>query len=110
MAYRGHLGTSPLAPIAPLSSCGTDPSFPFCREHLPKLSDRYATSLHRSSSTRTDGLDCAGAINAANDKANEVQNQFTGEWGGVPKVAAEYRESGKPWVVIGDEVSPFPFD
>lgn len=42
-----------------------------------------------------------GAINAANGKANEVQNLVTGEWGPVPKVAAEYRDSGKPWVVIG---------
>lgn len=44
-----------------------------------------------------------GAINSANDKANTVQNQLTGEWGGVPKVAAEYREKGIKWVVIGDE-------
>jgi aconitate hydratase len=45
-----------------------------------------------------------GAINAANGEANNVQNLITGEWGGVPKVAAEYREAGVPWVVVGDEV------
>ncbi|ORY72720.1 aconitate hydratase [Leucosporidium creatinivorum] len=44
-----------------------------------------------------------GAINAANGEANNIQNLVTGEWGGVPKVAAEYRDSGKGWVVIGDE-------
>ncbi|SGY29057.1 BQ5605_C002g01007 [Microbotryum silenes-dioicae] len=44
-----------------------------------------------------------GAINAANGEANKVQNLLTGEWGPVPKVAAEYRDAGVPWVVIGDE-------
>ncbi|KAK4054791.1 Aconitate hydratase mitochondrial [Microbotryomycetes sp. JL201] len=44
-----------------------------------------------------------GAINAANDEANNIQNLKTGEWGSVPKVAAEYRDAGIPWVVIGDE-------
>lgn len=44
-----------------------------------------------------------GAINEANGKANEIQNQFTGKWGGVPQVAAEYRDQGVGWVVIGDE-------
>jgi aconitate hydratase len=44
-----------------------------------------------------------GAINEANGKANEIQNQFTGSWGGVPQVAAEYRDQGVGWVVIGDE-------
>ena len=44
-----------------------------------------------------------GAINAANGKANEIQNLVTGEWGPVPKVAADYRDNQKkPWVVIGD--------
>ncbi|CEH13783.1 aconitate hydratase [Ceraceosorus bombacis] len=44
-----------------------------------------------------------GAINAANDKANEVQNLKTGEWGPVPATAAYYRDTlKKPWVVIGD--------
>ena len=44
-----------------------------------------------------------GAINAANDKANEVQNVVTGEWGPVPATGAWYRDNGRPWVVIGDE-------
>ncbi|KAM0745889.1 mitochondrial aconitate hydratase [Meredithblackwellia eburnea MCA 4105] len=44
-----------------------------------------------------------GAINAANNEANNIQNLVTGEWGGVPKVAAQYRDSGRSWVVIGDE-------
>lgn len=43
-----------------------------------------------------------GAINSANDKANDIQNHETGEWGAVPDVAAWYRDHGKPWVVIGD--------
>ena len=43
-----------------------------------------------------------GAINAANGNANEIQNLLTGEWGAVPKVAAEYRDQNRPWVVIGD--------
>ncbi|KAK0525278.1 Aconitate hydratase mitochondrial [Tilletia horrida] len=44
-----------------------------------------------------------GAINAANDKANEIENLLTGEWAGVPAVAAHYRDNGRGWVVIGDE-------
>jgi len=43
-----------------------------------------------------------GAINAANSKANEIQNLETGEWGPVPTIAAQYRDKGKQWVVIGD--------
>ncbi|KAG6884662.1 hypothetical protein C0993_009186 [Termitomyces sp. T159_Od127] len=43
-----------------------------------------------------------GAINAENGEANKVKNQFTGEWAGVPQVAAEYRDKGIKWVVIGD--------
>jgi aconitate hydratase len=43
-----------------------------------------------------------GAINSANDEANNVQNVFSGEWGPVPTIAAQYRDSGVPWVVIGD--------
>ncbi|GAA5968152.1 hypothetical protein JCM8115_001756 [Rhodotorula mucilaginosa] len=45
-----------------------------------------------------------GAINAANGEANKVQNVFTGAWGGVPEIAAQYRDEQKTgWVVIGDE-------
>jgi aconitate hydratase len=43
-----------------------------------------------------------GAINAENGEANKVKNQLTGAWGAVPQVAAEYREKGIKWVVIGD--------
>ncbi|KAJ7750423.1 aconitate hydratase [Mycena maculata] len=43
-----------------------------------------------------------GAINSENGEANKVKNQLTGGWGGVPQVAAEYREKGVKWVVIGD--------
>jgi hypothetical protein len=43
-----------------------------------------------------------GAVNAANGEANKVQNQITGEWKGVPAVAAEYRDKGIKWVVVGD--------
>jgi len=43
-----------------------------------------------------------GAINSANDEANNIQNLETGSWGAVPDVAAWYRDHGKPWVVIGD--------
>jgi len=43
-----------------------------------------------------------GAINEANGEANKVKNQFTGEWGAVPKTAAEYRDQGIKWVVVGD--------
>ncbi|KAJ7176671.1 aconitase family-domain-containing protein [Mycena filopes] len=43
-----------------------------------------------------------GAINSENGEANNVKNQLTGEWGGVPKIAAQYREKGIKWVVIGD--------
>ena len=43
-----------------------------------------------------------GAINAENGEANKIKNRLTGEWGGVPQVAAEYRSKGIQWVVIGD--------
>ena len=43
-----------------------------------------------------------GAINAANGEANNIQNLKTGEWGAVPTIAAQYREAGIPWVVVGD--------
>ena len=43
-----------------------------------------------------------GAINIVNGEANKIQNQLTGEWSGVPQVAADYRSKGIKWVVIGD--------
>jgi aconitate hydratase len=42
------------------------------------------------------------AINEENGAANKVKNQVTGEWGGVPRTAAYYRDHGIPWVVIGE--------
>ncbi|KAG5643352.1 hypothetical protein DXG03_001034 [Asterophora parasitica] len=43
-----------------------------------------------------------GAINSENHEANKVKNQLTGEFGGVPQVAATYRDQGIKWVVVGD--------
>jgi aconitate hydratase len=43
-----------------------------------------------------------GAINSENGEANKVKNQITGNYGGVPEVAAYYRDHGIKWVVIGD--------
>ena len=43
-----------------------------------------------------------GAINSENGEANKIKNQITGEWGGVPQVAAYYRDHGIKWVVVGD--------
>jgi len=43
-----------------------------------------------------------GAVNAANNETNKVQNQVTGEWGPVPDTARYYREHNIPWVVVGD--------
>jgi len=44
-----------------------------------------------------------GAINSENGKPNSIKNQVTGEFGGVPDVAREYKKAGIKWVVIGDE-------
>ncbi|RCH86762.1 Aconitate hydratase mitochondrial [Rhizopus azygosporus] len=44
-----------------------------------------------------------GAVNAANDKMNCVENVFTHEHGAVPDVARDYKKRGVKWVVIGDE-------
>lgn len=46
---------------------------------------------------------CIGAINTVNEKPNNVQNVFTGEWNGVPNTARQYKASGQPWVVVGEE-------
>jgi len=43
-----------------------------------------------------------GAVNAVNDKTNEVQNLLTGTWGPVPDTARAYKAKGVPWVIIGD--------
>lgn len=57
------------------------------RGHLQNISNNYMI----------------GAINIVNKKANLVQNQYTGEWAGVPQTAQWYRDNGHKWVVIGDE-------
>jgi len=44
-----------------------------------------------------------GAVNAENNKVNNVKNQITGDYDEVPKVARAYKAAGVPWVVIGDE-------
>ena len=33
----------------------------------------------------------------------QVYNTLTGDFGGVPDVARDYKAKGLPWVVIGDE-------
>merc|ERR1712107_899600 len=43
------------------------------------------------------------AINSENEEMNKVKNQDTGNYGGVPEVARQYKEAGVDWVVIGDE-------
>jgi len=44
-----------------------------------------------------------GAINAYNDKAGDVKNQFTGEYQLPHQVARDYKAKGINWVVVGDE-------
>ncbi|KAI7880309.1 aconitate hydratase [Lichtheimia hyalospora FSU 10163] len=44
-----------------------------------------------------------GAINIVNGEANKIKNTFTGEFGGVPDVARDYKARGVKWVVVGDE-------
>ena len=44
-----------------------------------------------------------GATNDANGKENTVENILTGEEGGVPDTARDYKANGKQWVVIGDQ-------
>ncbi len=44
-----------------------------------------------------------GAINFANDKADSVKNQLTGEYGSVPEVQRHYKAEGIGTVVVGDE-------
>ncbi|CAH6720469.1 aconitate hydratase, mitochondrial [[Candida] jaroonii] len=57
------------------------------RGHLENISNNYMI----------------GATNAENGEANNVRNHYTGEYKGVPETAADYRDAGKKWVVIGDE-------
>lgn len=44
-----------------------------------------------------------GAINSENSEMNNIKNQQTGEWGGVPDVARAYKAKGVEWVAVGDE-------
>ena len=44
-----------------------------------------------------------GAINFANDTANKVKNQITGEYGEVPAVQRAYKAAGVGTIVVGDE-------
>jgi len=44
-----------------------------------------------------------GAINAFNDKANEVRNQLNGEYGAVPATQRAYKAAGIGTLVVGDE-------
>lgn len=44
-----------------------------------------------------------GAINFANDSADAVKNQLTGEYGPVPATQRAYKAAGIDTVVIGDE-------
>lgn len=34
---------------------------------------------------------------------NNIKNQVTGQWGGVPDVARQYKAAGIEWVAVGDE-------
>jgi aconitate hydratase len=43
-----------------------------------------------------------GAINFANEKANTVKNQLTGEYNEVPKVQRAYKAAGVGSIVVGD--------
>ncbi len=43
-----------------------------------------------------------GAVNAFGKKTNFVKNQLTGEFGGVPDVARNYKASGIKSIVVGD--------
>ena len=44
-----------------------------------------------------------GAINAFNDKANEVRNQLSGAYGAVPATQRAYKAAGIGTLVVGDE-------
>jgi aconitate hydratase len=44
-----------------------------------------------------------GAINYFNGEANEIKNQLTGEYAGVPEVQRQYKARGIGTIVVGDE-------
>ena len=43
-----------------------------------------------------------GAVNAFNQKTNEVKNQLTGDYAAVPTVQRAYKAAGIPSIVVGD--------
>jgi len=43
-----------------------------------------------------------GAVNAFNQKTNNVKNQLTGEYDAVPATARAYKAAGVPSIVVGD--------
>lgn len=43
-----------------------------------------------------------GATNFENNEMNKIKNQLTGQWGGVPEVARDYKAKGIRWVAVGD--------
>lgn len=43
-----------------------------------------------------------GAVNAYNQKTNNVKNQLTGEYDAVPAVQRAYKAAGVPSIVVGD--------
>ncbi|HLF52737.1 aconitate hydratase [Flavobacterium sp.] len=43
-----------------------------------------------------------GAVNAFNQRTNNVKNQLTGEYAEVPAVARAYKAAGVPTIVVGD--------
>lgn len=42
-------------------------------------------------------------LNSENEEMNNVCNWTTGERGGVPDIARQYKAAGVPWVVVGDD-------
>ncbi|MGH0172445.1 UNVERIFIED_CONTAM: hypothetical protein FKN15_063275 [Acipenser sinensis] len=44
-----------------------------------------------------------GAVNIENEKVNQVKNQLSGEYSGVPDTARYYKKHGVQWLVVGDE-------
>lgn len=44
-----------------------------------------------------------GAVNAFNDKTDNVKSQLTGEYGPVPDTQRTYKAAGVPTIVVGDQ-------
>lgn len=43
------------------------------------------------------------AVNYENNEVNNIKNQASKGWGGVPDVARQYKAAGIEWVAVGDE-------